>query len=53
MLLYEGKAKQVYSTDNENEYIVYYKDDATAFNGEKKAHSELMLSASAEKTADS
>ncbi|MGO0803802.1 phosphoribosylaminoimidazolesuccinocarboxamide synthase, partial [Clostridioides difficile] len=37
MLLYEGKAKQVYSTDNENEYVVYYKDDATAFNGEKKA----------------
>ena len=37
MLLYEGKAKQVYSTDNENEYVVYYKDYATAFNGEKKA----------------
>ncbi|WP_315168024.1 phosphoribosylaminoimidazolesuccinocarboxamide synthase [Metaclostridioides mangenotii] len=37
MLLYEGKAKQVYVTDNENEYVVYYKDDATAFNGEKKA----------------
>ncbi|MCR8745718.1 phosphoribosylaminoimidazolesuccinocarboxamide synthase [Romboutsia lituseburensis] len=37
MLLYEGKAKQVYSTDKENEYIVYFKDDATAFNGEKKA----------------
>ncbi len=37
MLLYEGKAKQIYSTDNENEYVVYYKDDATAFNGEKKA----------------
>ena len=37
MLLYEGKAQQVYSTNNENEYIVYYKDDATAFNGEKKA----------------
>ena len=37
MLLYEGKAKQVYSTENENEYVVYYKDDATAFNGEKKA----------------
>ena len=34
-LLYEGKAKQVYSTENENEYVVYYKDDATAFNGEK------------------
>lgn len=37
MLLYEGKAKQVYSTENENEFIVYFKDDATAFNGEKKA----------------
>ena len=37
MLLYEGKAKQIYSTENENEYIVHYKDDATAFNGEKKA----------------
>jgi phosphoribosylaminoimidazole-succinocarboxamide synthase len=35
-LLYEGKAKRVYKTDNENEYVVYYKDDATAFNGEKK-----------------
>ena len=29
MLLYEGKAKQVYSTENENEFIVYFKDDAT------------------------
>lgn len=37
MLLYEGKAKQIFSTENENEYLVYYKDDATAFNGEKKA----------------
>jgi phosphoribosylaminoimidazole-succinocarboxamide synthase len=37
MLLYEGKAKQVYSTENEKEYVVYFKDDATAFNGEKKA----------------
>jgi len=37
MLLYEGKAKQVYSTEKENEFIVYFKDDATAFNGEKKA----------------
>ncbi len=35
-LLYEGKAKQVYKTDHEDEYIVHYKDDATAFNGEKK-----------------
>ena len=37
MLLYEGKAKKIFSTENENEFIVYYKDDATAFNGEKKA----------------
>ena len=36
MLLYEGKAKQVYSTESENEFIVYFKDDATAFNGVKK-----------------
>ncbi|NLC73043.1 MAG: phosphoribosylaminoimidazolesuccinocarboxamide synthase [Ruminococcaceae bacterium] len=34
--LYEGKAKKVYSTDDENLCIVSYKDDATAFNGEKK-----------------
>lgn len=37
MLLYEGKAKKIFTTENENEYLVYYKDDATAFNGEKKA----------------
>lgn len=37
MLLYEGKAKQIFKTDKENELVVYYKDDATAFNGEKKA----------------
>lgn len=35
-MLYEGKAKKVYATDNSNEVIIYYKDDATAFNGEKK-----------------
>ncbi|MCD8056304.1 MAG: phosphoribosylaminoimidazolesuccinocarboxamide synthase [Clostridiales bacterium] len=34
--LYEGKAKKVYKTDDENMYIVSYKDDATAFNGLKK-----------------
>lgn len=34
--LYEGKAKKVYATDVEGIYIVDYKDDATAFNGEKK-----------------
>ncbi|PRR82245.1 phosphoribosylaminoimidazolesuccinocarboxamide synthase [Clostridium vincentii] len=36
-MLYEGKAKRVYSTAKEDQVIVYYKDDATAFNGEKKA----------------
>jgi phosphoribosylaminoimidazole-succinocarboxamide synthase len=35
-MLYEGKAKKVYSTDVEDTYIVDYKDDATAFNGLKK-----------------
>lgn len=35
-MLYEGKAKKVFRTDNASEYIVEYKDDATAFNGEKK-----------------
>lgn len=34
--LYEGKAKKVFQTDDPNLYIVDYKDDATAFNGEKK-----------------
>jgi phosphoribosylaminoimidazole-succinocarboxamide synthase len=37
-LIYEGKAKKVYSTENPNEVIIYYKDDATAFNGVKKAN---------------
>ena len=34
--LYEGKAKKVFKTDDPKLYIVDYKDDATAFNGEKK-----------------
>ena len=34
--LYEGKAKKVYKTDDPELLIVSYKDDATAFNGEKK-----------------
>lgn len=37
VLMYEGKAKKIFSTDNVDEVLVYYKDDATAFNGEKKA----------------
>ncbi len=35
-LLYEGKAKKVYTTEDPDVLIVDYKDDATAFNGEKK-----------------
>ena len=34
--LYEGKAKKVFATSNPEQYIVDYKDDATAFNGLKK-----------------
>ena len=39
-LLYEGKAKQIYSTENPNEVLIHYKDDATAGNGAKKAQFE-------------
>lgn len=35
-MLYEGKAKKVFVTDQEGVYWVEYKDDATAFNGEKR-----------------
>lgn len=34
--LYEGKAKIIYATENPDELLVYYKDDATAGNGAKK-----------------
>ena len=34
--LYEGKAKKVFATDDPQKVIVSYKDDATAFNGQKK-----------------
>ena len=34
--LYEGKAKKVFATNDPDLVIVDYKDDATAFNGEKK-----------------
>lgn len=39
-MLYEGKAKVIFKTDKADEVIVYYKDDATAFNGEKKGSIE-------------
>ena len=35
-MLYEGKAKKIFTTENPNEIVVYYKDDATALNGLKK-----------------
>ena len=35
-MLYEGKAKQVFATENPDIVMVHYKDDATAFNGLKK-----------------
>ncbi len=34
--IYEGKAKQIYATDDPQTIIIHYKDDATAFNGLKK-----------------
>lgn len=36
-LLYEGKAKQVYRTADPDRVVIRFKDDATAFNGIKKA----------------
>ncbi len=36
-MLYEGKAKQVFLTDNDDQIIIHYKDAATAFNNVKKA----------------
>ena len=34
--LYEGKAKIIYATTDKNLVIQYFKDDATAFNNQKK-----------------
>lgn len=35
-MLYEGKAKKVYKTDDAKLFVIDYKDDATAFDGQKK-----------------
>ncbi|MDZ7792842.1 MAG: phosphoribosylaminoimidazolesuccinocarboxamide synthase [Spirochaetia bacterium] len=35
-MLYEGKAKQLFAVEDEQRVLMHYKDDATAFNGEKK-----------------
>ncbi len=34
--IYEGKAKVLYNTENPTQLVQYFKDDATAFNGQKK-----------------
>ncbi|GLG02158.1 phosphoribosylaminoimidazole-succinocarboxamide synthase [Alicyclobacillus hesperidum subsp. aegles] len=39
-MLYEGKAKKVFATDQPGLVKVYYKDDATAFNGQKRGQIE-------------
>lgn len=39
-MLYEGKAKKIYKTDDEGLYIAEFKDDLTAFNNEKKGSEE-------------
>lgn len=39
-LLYEGKAKQLFECENNDEIYVHYKNSATAFNGEKKEEFE-------------
>ena len=36
-LLYTGKTKQVFTTDNPEQIIIHYKDDALAYNGIKRA----------------
>ncbi len=38
--MYEGKAKRVYATNDSGLVVIDYKDDATAFNGEKKGQIE-------------
>jgi phosphoribosylaminoimidazole-succinocarboxamide synthase len=38
--IYEGKAKRLFETENPNELLMEFKDDATAFNGEKHAKFE-------------
>jgi len=39
-MIHEGKAKQLYTCDRDDALIIHYKDDATAFNGIKKAQIE-------------
>jgi phosphoribosylaminoimidazole-succinocarboxamide synthase len=43
-LLYEGKAKRLYKTEDENLLIAEFKDDLTAFNAQKKRFREWKRS---------
>ena len=49
--IYEGKAKKIYETDNKEQLICEFKDDATAFNGEKKGQIKEKGELNAEITA--
>lgn len=40
-MLYEGKAKQVFATDHPEQVVVRFKDDATAFNAQKRGNVDL------------
>ena len=42
-MLYEGKAKQVFRTDDPDKIIIHYKDAATAFNNVKKAAISTLI----------
>lgn len=42
-LLYEGKAKRLYQTEQEDILFVEYKNSATAFNGQKKQKSKAKV----------
>lgn len=39
-MLYEGKAKQIFATEDPEKVVVYFKDDATAFNAQKRGSFE-------------
>lgn len=43
VMLYEGKAKQIFKTDDDHKVIIHYKDDATAFNGVKNQASQTKV----------
>ena len=40
LLIYEGKAKKIFSTDQQDQVLVEFKNDATAFNAQKRKEFE-------------